>query len=161
MTPEDSLKRMVKHYPGGIEVIAMRIGKPAETLRKELACAPGFKLGLSCATLISELCIEAKSEHCMAFVNALASKAGGFIELPVIDMAEPVNLQRSMGQVIREMSDVSMSTIEGDADGVFSDNDLAKSLKEIHEAYAALQAHELSLRAKNLAGKPSALRAAA
>lgn len=156
MSSADALRRMVKHYPGGLDVVATRIGKPAETLRKELAGAPGFKLGQACAELISDMCIEARSEHCMAFVNAVANRAGGFIELPVLEMPEAACVQKSMSMVIREMSHVSMATIEGDADGVISDNDLQRNLREICEARQALQRHEQALRAKHAAGKQSA-----
>lgn len=153
MTPEDALRRMVKSYPGGLDVVALRVGKPAETLRKELACAPGFKLGLGTATLISDMCIEAQSDQCMAFVNAIAAAGGGYISLPVLDMPPSTCVQKSMSMVIQEMSHVSMATIEGDADGVISDNDLQRNLREICEARQALQQHEHALRLKHAAGK--------
>lgn len=156
MAPLDALKMMVKHFPGGQEVIALRLGKPEETLRKELAGAPGFKLGLNAALLINDLCMEAKSEHHMAFVNAITAQSGGFVQLPVLEMRETINLQRSMSDVIREMSDVSVATIEGDADGVISDNGLKRGLKEIEEARQALQRHEQALVSKHAAGKERA-----
>lgn len=153
MAPLDALKMMVKHYPGGQEVIAIRLGKPEETFRKELAGAPGFKLGLTAALLINDLCMEAKSEHHMAFVNSVMAQSGGFVRLPVLEMSEPINLQRSMSEVIREMSDVSVATLESDADNSISDNELRRALKEIEEAREALQNHEQALIAKNAAGK--------
>lgn len=156
MAPLDALKMMVKHYPGGHEVVAVRLGKTSEVLRKELAGAPGFKLGLNSALLINDLCIEAKSEHHMAFINSVTAHSGGYVQLPVIEMREPISLQRSMSDVIREMSDVSVATIEGDADGVISDNDLKRSMKEIEEARQALQRHEQAILSKHAAGKERA-----
>jgi len=154
MNDLDSLRLMVKHYPGGIEVMALRLGKTVEVLRKELAGAGGFKLGLLTAMTISELCIEADSENCRAFVNAVTASSGGFVRLPVREMASPACVQRSLAEVIKEFSDVSVSTIEVDADGVISDNDLARALPQIGEAREALQQLERSLREKNAAGKP-------
>lgn len=151
---------IVKNFPGGLDALAEMLDKPRETLRKELSDDPKFKLGLSTAIRISDEAIRVKSEHCYAFVNAVSSGAGGFIRLPVIDMAGPVNLQRSMSDVIKELSDVSMSTIEGDADDNISDNDRDRVLKEINEARAALQAHEANILRKHAAGRPSHLRAA-
>lgn len=161
MNSLDALRKMVDHFPGGRSAIAGRLGKTDEVLRKELSGAQSHKLGLVDAQAIVELCNEAKSEHCHALINTLAGTSGGFIQLPVIDMDRVPNLHRSMADVIREMSDVATSTIEGDADDVISDNDLKRSLKEIEDARTALQVHEMHLRSKNAASKPTNLRAAA
>ncbi|MDN8612762.1 phage regulatory CII family protein [Variovorax ginsengisoli] len=159
MNSLDALRKMVDHYPGGRAAIAVRLGKTDEVLRKELSGSHSHKLGMVDAETIAELCHDAKSEHRHALVNTLSTRSGGFISLPVFEMPGAANLQRTMSDVIREMSDVSISTIEGDADGVISDNDLSRSLKEIEEARTALQVHEVHLRSKNAAGKP-VLRAA-
>lgn len=159
MNDLDALRLMVKHFPGGADVVALRIGKSVEVLRKELAGAPGFKLGYLTATLIRDLCIEARSEHCMALTNVFCAGSGGFIELPVREMGAPVNVQKTMGDVVKEMSDVTVSTLEADADGVISDNDLKRSQREIGEAREALQKLELALIAKNAAGKHRAAQA--
>lgn len=155
MNDLDALRLMVKHFPGGLEVIALRIGKPAETLRKELAGAPGFKLGLSTAMLISELCIDANSEHCRAFVNVVAASSGGFVRLPVMEMSEPACINKKVSETVREMSDVTAAALSANADDVISDNDLKHSLKEIGEAREALQKLEHALILKNAAGKPA------
>jgi hypothetical protein len=159
MNDLDALRLMVKHFPGGLEVVALRIGKTAEVLRKELGRAQGFKLGLSTAMLISELCIEANSEHCHAFVNVVTASSGGFVRLPVVDMREPQCINKTMCETVREMSDVTTATLSANADDVISDNDLRAALKEIGEAREALQKLERALIAKNAAGKPGAVQA--
>jgi len=159
MNPSDAIRLMVKHYPGGLEVISLRIGKNPETFRKEMSGDAKFKLGLLDSVMVSDLCIEAKSEHCHDFVNAIAASGGGFVRLPVLEMNAPVNLQRGMSDVIKEMSDVATATIAADADGVISDNDKAALDKEIAEARESLQKLEQSIHAKHEAGKPMALRA--
>lgn len=153
MNPLSALQLMVKHHPLGLDGVAILVNKSAKTVGHELRGDPGFKMGVVDACIISADCIERNSPNCHAYANAVAAQCGGFVELPVIDMSEPTCVNRTMGDVIREMSDVSTSTIEGDSDDNFSDNDLARSLKEIGEARAALQRHELALRRKHAAGK--------
>jgi hypothetical protein len=155
----DALRMMVDHYPGGRAVLAVRLGKTDEVLRKELSGAPSHKLGLMDAVRISDMCIEARTEHCHAFMNSLAGSCGGFIQLPVVDM-ESTNLEHKLTEAVREFADVTISTLEANADGVISDNDEKRIRKEIGEVRAALNHLELSVRRKNAAGKLAHLRAA-
>ena len=153
MNPQDALRQMAKAYPGGYESLAPRLGKTPEVLRKELSDDPKFKLGQQTASLISELCIEVKSAHCYDYMNAVAADGGGFIRLTVREMSEPVSVTRAVSAVTTELSHVVSETLDGDADGVISDNDLDRALKEIGDARAALQTLEAALIAKNKAGK--------
>lgn len=157
MNDLDALRLMVKHFPGGLEVVALRIDKPAETLRKELGGAQGFKLGLSTAMMISELCIEARSEHCRAFVNVVTASSGGFVRLPVVEMREPACINKTVSDTVREMSDVTAATLLANADNNISDNDLKATLKEIGEAREALQKLERALITRNTQDKPGAV----
>jgi hypothetical protein len=159
MNSLDALRKMVDHYPGGRPVMAARLGVTDEVLRKQLSGAATHKHGVIDALEISDMCIEAKSEHCYEFVNAVTGRCGGFVRLPVVDMVRP-NLQQSVSDAMREFSDVLTAALEGDADGVISDNDQDRILKELAEARAALNAVELATRRKNAAGKPAHLRAA-
>ncbi len=143
---------MAKAYPGGYDSLAPRLGKTSETLRKELSGDPKFKLGLATATLISELCIEAKAPHCHDFVNAIAADGGGFVRLPIMEMAGGPCVHRSISTVAQELSHVMTAALEGDADGVISDNDLARIHKEAAEALAAIQQLVQTVEAKNKQG---------
>jgi len=161
MNTGDALKLMVKTYPGGNDVVAARIGKNAETLRKELSGTdPKFKLGENTAQQISDLCIEDKAPNCFAYVNAVASSSGGFIQLPVLDTPPMLTLHKGVAEIVQEMSHVVTAVTESDADNVISDNDLSRTLKEIQEARSALQSLEQAIRTKHAAGKPAHLRAA-
>lgn len=153
MNPQDALRQMAKAYPGGYESLAPRVGKTAEVLRKELSGDPKFKLGLATSLLISELCIEAKCAHSMDFVNAVAADSGGFVRLPVVEMVVPACVHRSISSVTSELSHVVTATLDGDADGHISDNDMAHIQKEIADARAALQQLEQAVEAKHAAGK--------
>ena len=156
MSPLDALRLMVEHYPGGRASFAPRMNICDEVLRKKLAGTGDHALKLSEATLINQMCGELRTPHCEAYATAVAGDQGDVLRLAV-PQAEPgpVNLQRTMSDVIKEMSDVATSTIAADFDGVISDNDLAAGLREIDEARAALQLHERALRTKNAAGKPA------
>lgn len=160
MTPQDALRQMAKSYPGGYDSLAPRLGKTSEVLRKELSGDPKFKLGLSTATLISEICIEANTPHCHDFVNAIAADGGGFVRLPVVEMDGGPCVHRSISSVAQELSHVVSATLEGDADGVISDNDLVRIHKEAAEALAAVQLLIQTVEAKHKQGK-DAMRAGA
>lgn len=162
MNELDAIRQIVANYPGGLEVIALRLGKPAETLRKEIAGAQGFKLGIVHALQISTLAIEAKSAHCYAFVNVIAAPAGRMLELPVLDM--PVgkqDLRDEAAGVVKEGTDVLIELNAALADEQISDNELKRIDKEIDEALAKLQELRRDAHARNKAGKPAHLRAAA
>lgn len=153
MSPLSALKLMVQHHPLGRDGIANLLGKTSETLRQELGGYPGFKMGVIDACVISEACIAVQSEHCHAYANAVASNCGGFIQLPVIEMREPVNVQKTLGVAVKEFSDVTIATLTADATGSISDNAHKTVKREIAEAYAALQKLEHELDAKHAAGK--------
>lgn len=154
MTPQDALRQMAKAYPGGYESLAPRVGKTAEVLRKELSGDVKFKLGLATSLLISELCVEANSPFCHDFANAVAADNGGFVRLPVVTMDAVACVHRSISGVAQELSHVMSAALEGDADGVISDNDLVRIQKEAAEALAAIQQLVLTVEAKHKAGKP-------
>lgn len=161
MNQLDALKQMCHHFPGGREVIALRLGKSDEVLRKELAGDAKFKMGVVDAERIAAMCIEAGTEQRFAYASAVATSCGGFVQLPVVEMSDLPCLNKTIAEIIKEVSHVVTSVTESDEDGVISDNDLARDLKEINEARVALQKLEHALRAKNAAGKPAAMRAVA
>lgn len=162
MNELDAIRLIVANFPGGLEVVALRIGKPAETLRKEIAGSQGFKLGIVHAAQISAMAIEAKSEHCYAFVNSIAGDAGRMIELPVRDMTVgKQDLRNDSAGLVKEGTDVLMALNEALADDNLNDNELARIEREAAEVMERAQEIVRSARARNLADKPAALRAAA
>lgn len=58
MSTLDALRRGVDNYPGGREVVAVRIGKTGEVLRKELSGAASHKLGAVDALTIARIACE-------------------------------------------------------------------------------------------------------
>jgi hypothetical protein len=160
MNELDAIRLIVANFPGGLDVVALRIGKPAETLRKEIAGSQGFKLGIVHAAQISAMAIEAKSEHCYAFVNSIAGDAGRMLELPVRDMAGgKQDLRSDAAGLMKEGSDVLMELTSALSDDQISDNELTRIEREAAEVFERTQAIVRGARARNLAGKP-VLRAA-
>lgn len=151
MNTLDNLKLMIRHYPGGMEVVALRLGKAATTLEKELRGAEGFKLGQLDAEAISAMCIEADSPHCRMYATTIAGQAGAMLDLPVREMGG--NLQSKVADAVKEASDVLMSATAALADGVVSDNDLKDINRQIAEAMEVLQSVGVAAKASNRASK--------
>lgn len=139
MNPTDAIRLMVKSYPGGADALAVLVGKSPETLRKEIAAAPGYKLGVNDACTISEACIAVGSEHCHAYANAVAVNCGGFVALQVRDPQAARHLAGDTAGMLKECSDVVSKVTESLADGVVSDNDRKAIERELQELIEALQ----------------------
>lgn len=155
MNELDAIRLIVANFPGGLEVVALRIGKPAETLRKEIAGAQTFKLGVVHASQISTMAIDAQSPHCYAFVNVIAGDAGRFIELPVRDMADKHDLRADTAGLLKEASDALGVITEALADEQISDNELKRIERETTEVVEKAQAVLRDARERNAAGKPA------
>lgn len=146
----DAINLMVRHAKGGIAAVALHIGKPEETLRKEISGKdPKFKLGAITAQMISDYCMEEGSLHCTAYIQAVAPAGAEVLRLPVVE-GGVLCTSRTMSEVIKEMSHVSMVTIDAEQDGNISDNDLRRGLQECQEAREAINRHEQALKARHL-----------
>lgn len=142
-------------------MLAVRLGKGEETLRKEIAGDSKFKLGMRDALAISEMCIEAQSEGCYSFVNAIAGKAGHMVALPVRDMAPAQNMRADMAGMLKECSDAFGVITEALADERISDNEMRQISREMGELFGKAQEVLQQARARNEASKPASLRRAA
>lgn len=138
MSPIDAIRLMCKHYPGGVDALAVLCGKSGETLRKEIANAHGYKLGVLDACTISESCIRAHSEHAHAYANAVAANCGGFVQLEVREMA-PGNIHSDAAGLVKECSDVVGAVAEAMKDGSVSENDRKTIERELRELLEQIQ----------------------
>lgn len=141
MNTADAIKLIVKSAPGGLEVVAARIGKNAETLRKELSGKDQkFKLGETTVQMISEMAIEEAWPNCFAYVNAVAANSGGFIALPVREQgALKQDLRADMAQLLKECSDAVLALTTALADDAVSDNELRDIQREVGELLSKSQ----------------------
>lgn len=167
MTAQDAIRVMVRHFPGGIAAMALRIGKATTTLEKELRGEASHKLGLVDACHISSICIEQRTPHCRAYVNAVAAECGGFVELDpqqaggdgAQQPGEPHGVERVRKDVAELLCDASESLrviTEGLRDGVMSDNELRAAERELAKVVEVVQDIDAELRRNNAESKPRA-----
>lgn len=161
MNSNDSLRLMVSSYPGGRETMAIRLGITEELLRKELSGAPSHKMGVTRAELISEICIEAQSENCYAYVNTLNARSGKLLELPVIEMADKQDIRSGMARMLKECSDAVLVLTNALDDETISDNELRLIQREVLELLASGQTVLNAAKSNNAASKPAHLKVAA
>ncbi|WP_313075822.1 phage regulatory CII family protein [Melaminivora sp.] len=155
MNPLDALRLMVDAYPGGRDAVALRRGKSPEVLRKELAGAAGFKLGVVDACAIAAMCAEVGSEHADAYAQAVAAHCGAqVVALPQSGDTGADLVQRASAMV-KEAADVMGSVAAALVDGAVSSNDVRAIEREAAEVSAAIlsmlramrAAHQQTLRA--------------
>lgn len=139
MNSLDALKLMVRHYPGGVEAMAVRLNKPKRTLEQELLGSQAFKLGVLDASAISSMCIEVDSAHALAWLNAEAANCGVRVDLQPGGVGAALDPMQAMSVAVREMADVTEQTVVAMADGSISANDRKRIQREITEAMDALQ----------------------
>ncbi|WP_054074952.1 phage regulatory CII family protein [Comamonas testosteroni] len=154
MSTLDALRRGVDNYPGGREVVAVRIGKTGEVLRKELSGAASHKLGAVDALTIARIACEEGRPHCYDYASLVAQECGGRFELVTEAATEAPSPVAKVSRLVLETSHVTSAVIEAMQDGVISDNELAQIEREIAEAEEVLRKLRQAARAVNAAGKP-------
>lgn len=153
----DTVRRMARSYPGGVDAVALRLDKSPSTLEKELRGAPGFKLGADDAAEVSAMCIELRTEHAMAYATAIAAHSGCMlVPMPIgVDLAAD-ECMRAVAETSRESAELIAEVVTALADGNVSDNELAKVDRACGELMAALQGMRRVMAERNQAGKPRA-----
>lgn len=148
----DSVRRAVRHYPGGVDAVAARLGKSPSTLEKELRAAPQYKLGAVDAAEIAAMCVEQGSDYGLEYPTRIAEAVGAtLLVLPRgTDVPDGVTAQ-TLASLVREFSDVVSSATLADADGEISRNELLAVERQWAELVAAGQALMRHLDAKHQA----------
>lgn len=152
----DALRRGVDNFPGGRQVVAVRLGKTDEVLRKELSGASSHKLGAVDALAIARMACEAGQAHCHDYAAMVAQECGGRFEVDACQPTETASPVAKVSKLVLETSHVTSAVIEAMQDGVITDNELAQIEREIAEAEDVLRRLRQAARAVNAAGKPSA-----
>lgn len=130
----DSVRRAVRHYPGGLDAVAQRLGKSPSTLEKELRAAPQYKLGAIDAAEIAAMCSELGTAHALDYPTRLAEHVGATL-LPLPHGLEPDSITAAaVAGLMRELADVVGAVAAADADNEISANEL----KNIQQQWAAL-----------------------
>jgi len=133
----DSVRRAVRHYPGGVEAVAARLGKSPSTLEKELRAAPQYKLGAVDAAEIAAMCVELGSDHGVDYPTRVAEAVGGMLVLlPRGNADGDAVTGQALAQLMREFADLVTAATSADADGQISKNEI----DDVRAKWAALVA---------------------
>lgn len=133
----DSVRRAVRHYPGGMAAIAARLGKSPSTLEKELRGVYGYKLGAVDAADIAAMCVEQGSDFGVEYPSRVAEVVGGMLVLLPRGHEHGDEITgQTVAELMRELADLVSTATQADADGQISSNEIA----EIHAKWASLVA---------------------
>ncbi len=123
MELNDALRRMVRTYPGGLNAVALRMGKSASTLDKEIRGAAGFKLGLQDAQDAMELCHDVGAVGALELLHLQAARVNqALLALPTAERGQ-MTLE-SLARLMHECADLVGVVTKAKADGCICDNEL-------------------------------------
>lgn len=149
----DSVRRSARHYPGGLEAVAGRLGKSTSTLEKELRAAPGYKLGAIDAAEIAAMCREVGAEYFEAYPTAVADMVGGELHFLPRPGDECSVTHARAAELMRECADVVSSAVMADADQVVTDVELREFENQLSELVRAGQQLRRHMKARNAAAR--------
>lgn len=153
MDLRDVAANVVHDYPGGAPSLAPRIGKNATTLAHEVHGTGAAKLGLLDAEKITIRTGD------MRILEAFALNCGHMlIQLPKVFEGEPRECMGHLAVTAREFGDLCTEVANSLADGVISDNELARVDRECGELMASLRTLRDALAQHCAAGKPNDLK---
>jgi hypothetical protein len=122
----DAAYNTVHDYPGGAVELAGRLGKRSGSTLSHEVCPPegsSAKFGLLDAVKVMEMTKDHRIMH------AMATRLGGmFVPLSGLDMESPDTVH--LAQVAREFAEVMAEVAPAMADGVITDNELARIERE-------------------------------
>ena len=145
----DSVRRAVRHYPGGLEAVALRLGKSPSTLEKELRAAPQYKLGAMDAAEIAAMCTQLGTPHALDYPTRLAEHCGATL-LPLPQGLQPDSITAgAVAGLMRELADVVGAVAAADSDGEISANELKVIQLQWAELVGSGQQLMLALEAKH------------
>ena len=129
INPLDALYNLARRYPGNIEALAVRLGRQAAVLRKQLA--PGtttHHLSPDDFMRIIELCVEARVPDAYVPLHALCFQLDHVaVQLPAID----TDAGELFGQILRMLRE---------------EGELAKNIQEAIALYLeSLETHNESI----------------
>lgn len=157
----DAARHLARRFQGGIETLAVRLGKADSTMRHELAASDAYKLGLQDAELITQFAIEQNVPDPLQILNAFALNCGAMV-LPL------PGLYRTGGTTLQDLSAAAMEfaqfvavAAKAPEDGKVTANELRDVDRELAELIGCAQRVRSNLAAMHAAQMPSALEAAA
>lgn len=154
----DACLQLARRYPGGIDALALRLGRRPDTLRKELTGVPGYKLGVDEEETIVALCLAAGVPDALAPLTAAAANAGALLlPLPCTAAGDLPSLQR-LADAAREFGEFAGALAQAEADGKISANERKRIEREGSQLVAAIQAVMSAVAREHEASQPLHLR---
>ena len=139
-TTLNAARELMRDYPGRGAAMAQRLGKASDTLRHEVAGAPGYKLGIEDAVEMTLIAQESVHPNPLGVLNAFAADCGCMvINLPKAGAVDIGSCMAKFSQMAKEFSDLAVEISKDVPDGDVSDNDLKRILTEGDELISAWQ----------------------
>lgn len=136
----DARYNLARDYPGGIEMLAKRMGMSAPVLRNKLA--PGIKshhINDEEDSLIIEYCQEAKvADPCRALMAKNYRHGLIAFPMPQVDHLSDQDLTQALCRAMKECSDVTASASAALRDRKIDAKELDDLEKEVQEALVAI-----------------------
>jgi hypothetical protein len=157
INPDDALYNVARSYPGNIEALALRLGRQASVLRKQMA--PGtttHHLSPDDFLRIIELCAEARVPEAFAPLHAMAFRLDHVaVRMPAVDAdADSGELFQQILLMLREEGELAKciqdSLAENSAGGKkIAKNELAIIENHLEQCIGALATLREQVRAKH------------
>lgn len=148
---------LARAYPGGIDAVALRLGKPPDTVRKELTGVKGYKFGIDTEEHLMQICQAAGMHDALLPLTAAAVNMGALlIPLPRDDASGTT--YKCLAEAAHEFGGFMSSAADAIADGKVTANELRNVEREFSELVAKGQSCVAQMAALYEAGKPAELR---
>lgn len=145
----DAVRRTVRHYPGGLEAVALRLHKQPGTLERELRGAPGYKLGAMDAAEVAVMSAEVGAEHALEYPNAVAQAVGAMLVVLPRAGEGCTATAKDVAMLMRECAEVVAAVADADADGRVTDRELRDLDRQWADVVAAGQVMMRNLQARH------------
>lgn len=151
----DAARQVVKHYPGRVEALALRMGKNPNTLRHEVAGSPGYKLGAEDLMDLTNFAQEARQDNALLSLASMAANCGQMlVPLPLANAVADDDCMLRLADAAREFGDLCKEVAGDLADGKITNNELARIDRECGELIASVYAMREAVARRNAELQP-------
>jgi hypothetical protein len=149
---------LARRWRSGVEGLCDRMLWSASTRGKELAGAPGYKLGIETCVEITQAALADGIEDPLAILNAFALSVGAVV-IPLPQQLDDYGTTfKCLADAAHEFGVFMAKAAEAMADGKITENELREVEREYGLLMARGQSCLASMRAVHEAGRPVALR---
>lgn len=155
MNTLDAALQLAIAYPGGLAAMALRLGKPESTLRKELTGVDGYKLGALTLETMTMLAVSVNQHNALVAASVSASNFGHML-LPLPDLdrfADGADVMLDLAATAKEFADLCHEVSKDIKDGRITDNELKRVDRETGELIVSLHRMRERLAHMNAAQK--------